>query len=99
EEAMDFNALAALLERIHRGDVRCVARDTPEPSPLAHEILNARPYAFLDDAPLEERRAQAVQTRRATEPGAAGDLGAPAEGRPARAAGRTARAPADARDL
>ena len=44
---------------------RCVARDTPEPSPLCHEILNARPYAFLDDAPLEERRAQAVQTRRA----------------------------------
>ena len=76
EEAMDFDALAALLERIHRGDIRCVARDTPEPSPLSHEILNARPYAFLDDAPLEERRTQAVQTRRATEPGAAGDLGA-----------------------
>ena len=43
---------------------------------LAHEILNARPYAFLDDAPLEERRAQAVQTRRAGEPASAGDLGA-----------------------
>jgi ATP-dependent Lhr-like helicase len=76
EEAMDFDALAALLERIHAGGIRCVARDTPEPSPLAHEILNARPYAFLDDAPLEERRTQAVQTRRATEPGAAGELGA-----------------------
>jgi ATP-dependent Lhr-like helicase len=76
EEAMDFDALAALLERIHSGGIRCVARDTPEPSPLAHEILNARPYAFLDDAPLEERRAQAVQTRRATESGAAGELGA-----------------------
>src|SRR2546425_1551646 len=75
EEAMDFNALAALLERIHGGGIRCVARDTPEPSPLAHEILNARPYAFLDDAPLEERRAQAVQTRRATEPGSASELG------------------------
>ena len=75
EEAMDFEALAALLERIHSGGVRCVARDTPEPSPLAHEILNARPYAFLDDAPLEERRAQAVQTRRATDPGSAGELG------------------------
>ena len=54
-----------VLERIHRGDLRCVARDTPEPSPLAHEILNARPYAFLDDAPLEERRTQAVHARRA----------------------------------
>ena len=43
----------------------CVARDTPEPSPLCHEILNARPYAFLDDAPLEERRAHAVYARRA----------------------------------
>ena len=60
EEAMDFDALAAILARIHGGDIRCVARDTPEPSPLSHEILNARPYAFLDDAPLEERRTQAV---------------------------------------
>ncbi len=76
EEAMDFEALSAVLERIHRGDVRCISRDTPEPSPLAHEILNARPYAFLDDAPLEERRTQAVYSRRATEPSAAGDLGA-----------------------
>ena len=65
EEAMDFEALSAVLERIHRGDMRCVSRDTPEPSPLAHEILNARPYAFLDDAPLEERRTQAVYSRRA----------------------------------
>jgi ATP-dependent helicase Lhr and Lhr-like helicase len=45
----------------------CLSRDTPEPSVLAHEILNARPYAFLDDAPLEERRTHAVQTRRAGE--------------------------------
>ncbi len=54
-----------MLARIHRGDLRLVSRDTPEPSAFAHEILNARPYAFLDDAPLEERRAHAVQTRRA----------------------------------
>ena len=67
EEAMDLAGLEAVLERIHRGELRCVARDTPEPSAFAHEILNARPYAFLDDAPLEERRTQAVQTRRATE--------------------------------
>src|SRR5437764_118686 len=76
EEAMDFDGLAAVLDRIHRGEVRCVARDTPEPSALAHEILNARPYAFLDDAPLEERRAQAVYARRATTPSSSSDLGA-----------------------
>ena len=72
---MDLDGLTAMLMRIHSGALRCVARDTPEPSVFAHEILNARPYAFLDDAPLEERRAQAVQTRRAGKPSAA-DLGA-----------------------
>ena len=56
-------------DQLHRADL-------PEPSPLAHEILNARPYAFLDDAPLEERRTQAVYTRRAFEPSSADDLGA-----------------------
>ena len=76
QEAMDFDGLTAVLDRIHRGEVTLVARDTPEPSFFAHEILNAKPYAFLDDAPLEERRALAVQTRRAGEPSAAGDLGA-----------------------
>jgi ATP-dependent Lhr-like helicase len=65
EEAMDFDGLARVLTRIHSGEIRCIARDTTEPSPLSHEILNAKPYAFLDDAPLEERRTQAVQTRRA----------------------------------
>jgi len=66
EEAMDFAGLARVLERIHAGAITCIARDTTEPSPLAHEILNAKPYAFLDDAPLEERRTQAVLTRRTT---------------------------------
>jgi len=75
EEAMDFDGLATVLGRIQRGDVRLVARDTAEPSPLSHEIVNARPYAFLDDAPLEERRTLAVQTRRATAPGTSADLG------------------------
>ena len=75
QEAMDFDGLAAVLGRIHRNEIALVARDTPEPSFFAHEILNARPYAFLDDAPLEERRAHAVQTRRAGEPAAGGDLG------------------------
>jgi ATP-dependent Lhr-like helicase len=64
-EAMDFEGLIAVLTRVHDGAIRCVSRDTPEPSAFSHEILNARPYAFLDDAPLEERRTQAVQTRRA----------------------------------
>ena len=66
-EAMDIDGLEGLLRRIEAGDVQCIARDVPEPSPLAHEILNARPYAFLDNAPLEERRTQAVYTRRASE--------------------------------
>jgi len=73
EEAMDLAQLQQVLERIHRGEITCVSRDTPEPSAFCHDILNARPYAFVDDAPLEERRTQAVQTRRA---GNAGDVGA-----------------------
>src|SRR5580765_1007654 len=76
EEAMDFDGLARVLTRIHAGGLRLVTRDTPEPSPLAHEILNARPYAFLDDAPLEERRTQAVYARRTSDPSSAKDIGA-----------------------
>jgi ATP-dependent Lhr-like helicase len=76
EEAMDLPRLAPLLERIHRGAVTCLARDTPEPSVFCHELLNSGVYTFLDDAPLEERRTQAVYTRRATEPRDADDLGA-----------------------
>ena len=75
EEAMDLPQLLGVLDRIHRGEIRCVARDTSEPSALCHELLNARPYAFLDDAPLEERRTQAVRTRRATDPARGGGLG------------------------
>jgi len=75
-EIMDLDLLTSLLRRIHAGEINCVARDLPEPSPLAHEILNARPYAFLDDAPAEERRTLAVYTRRAFEPSSADDLGA-----------------------
>ena len=66
-EAMDIDGLEEVLRRIEQGEIRCIARDLPEPSPLAAEILNARPYAFLDNAPLEERRTQAVYTRRASE--------------------------------
>ena len=63
-EAMDIEGLERLLQRIESGDVAIVARDLPAPSPLAMEILNARPYAYLDDAPLEERRTH--ENRRST---------------------------------
>lgn len=63
-EAMDIDGLEAVLGAIDAGTIRCVAVDTPTPSPFCHEILNANPYAFLDDAPLEERRARAVEMRR-----------------------------------
>lgn len=76
-EAMDVDGLIELLAGIEQGKIRCVACDLPEPSPLAHGILNARPYAFLDNAPLEERRTQAVYKRRAGESGSdAAALGA-----------------------
>ena len=73
---MDLDGLMTVLRRMGAGEISCIARDLPEPSPLAHEILNARPYAFLDDAPLEERRTQAVYTRRSLEPSSGEDLGA-----------------------
>ena len=63
-EAMDVDGLLAILRKLEGGEIAIVARDLTAPSPLAAEVLNAAPYAFLDDAPLEERRTQAVQTRR-----------------------------------
>jgi ATP-dependent Lhr-like helicase len=63
-EAMDIDRLRRVLDGIRSGAIRCLAVDTPVPSQFSHEILNANPYAFLDDAPLEERRARAVQMRR-----------------------------------
>jgi len=74
-EAMDFPGLKRVLEEMEAGRFTLVARDTPEPSPLAHEVLNAKPYAFLDDAPLEERRTQAVITRRGLDVKSADELG------------------------
>ena len=74
-EAMDVDALERLLQRIHTGEIEVSARDLREPSPMSEGILNARPYAFLDDAPLEERRVQAVRTRRWLEPEDARKLG------------------------
>jgi ATP-dependent Lhr-like helicase len=63
-EAMDIDGLRELVGRIESGQVTVVARDTTEPSVLSHEILNGRPFTYLDDAPLEERRSRAVQLRR-----------------------------------
>ncbi|MGH8473194.1 MAG: Lhr family ATP-dependent helicase, partial [Gammaproteobacteria bacterium] len=74
-EAMDLAGFTRLLCAIEAGHKRLIARDVTEPSPFAHAILNAKPYAFLDDAPLEERRTQAVWARRWLDPQQAGDLG------------------------
>lgn len=74
-EAMDIEGLEGLLRRIEAGEIKIIARDLTEPSPLAMEVLSARPYAFLDDAPLEERRTQAVMGRRWQDPESASDLG------------------------
>jgi ATP-dependent Lhr-like helicase len=75
EDAMDIEAFENVLRRLERGAIRVVARDLTEPSPLALEALNARPYAYLDDAPLEERRTQAVMSRRWLDPESAADIG------------------------
>ncbi|MGZ7029864.1 MAG: DEAD/DEAH box helicase, partial [Terriglobales bacterium] len=63
-EALDIEGLAEVVRGIEQGRIRCLAVDTPVPSQFSHEILNANPYAYLDDAPLEERRARAVEMRR-----------------------------------
>jgi len=64
QEAMDLEGLKDVLRGMESGKIRCIAVDTPVPSQFSHEILNANPYAYLDDAPLEERRARAVEMRR-----------------------------------
>src|SRR5690349_17786978 len=76
EEAVDYHGLDDTLTKLYAGKIETVARDTPEPSVLSHELLNSAVYTFLDDAPLEERRTRAVYTRRATEVRSAEDLGA-----------------------
>jgi ATP-dependent Lhr-like helicase len=75
QEAMDIERFEDVLRKLEAGDIRVVARDLTEPSPLALEALNARPYAYLDDAPLEERRTQAVMSRRWLDPESAADIG------------------------
>src|SRR5256885_1681979 len=75
EEAMDAGGFERLLRALESGSIQVLARDLTEPSPLALEVLSARPYAYLDDAPLEERRTQAVMSRRWLDPHSAADLG------------------------
>ncbi len=75
-EAMDSAGLREILGRIERGEIHLAAVDTAEPSPMSHEILGARPWAYLDDAPLEERRARAVAVRRALPAAEATGVGA-----------------------
>ena len=76
EEAMDVEGLTTLLQRMERGDVQCLSVESPAPSPFSHEILNANPYGFLDDAPLEERRSRAVSMRHVLPPEEAATMGA-----------------------
>ncbi len=75
QEAMDLAGLTELLRKIDRGEVRCLAVDTTTPSQFAHELLNAMPYAFLDDADLEERRTRAVSLRRTVPDSVLGEAG------------------------
>jgi ATP-dependent Lhr-like helicase len=75
QEAMDLDGLCAVLRRIADGSMRCVAVDTTTPSVFAHELINAQPYAFLDDADLQERRARAVNTRSAGAQHQSGEMG------------------------
>jgi ATP-dependent helicase Lhr and Lhr-like helicase len=75
-EAMDIDGLTAILRAVENKQIECIAVDTPVPSPFSHEILNANPYAYLDDAPLEERRARAVEMRRTLPPELQGQVGA-----------------------
>ena len=63
-EAMDCDGLEKLVTALHSGQIRSHFVDSVEPSVLSHEIVNSEPYTFLDDAPLEERRARQVQLRR-----------------------------------
>lgn len=74
-ELMDINGLERLLDGIEQGRITILTRDLTCPSPLAQEILNARPYAFLDDAPAEERRTLAIQQRRFMDPQSAAEIG------------------------
>ncbi len=96
-EAMDVNGLADVLTRVEEGHIRLHAVDTVEPSPMAHEIVSGRPYTYLDDAPIEERRTRAVSLRR-TLPDSARDLAALSPEAIARVAEESRPAPRDAEE-
>lgn len=74
-EAHDIEALKTVLDRIQRGEITLLARDTREPSPFSYELLNSNPYAFLDGGEVAERRARAVATRRSLSVESVQDLG------------------------
>jgi ATP-dependent Lhr-like helicase len=76
EEAMDAEGLVETLRKLEQAELERVAVDTVEPSPFARAALSTRPYGFLDDAPLEERRTQAVLSRRVLDARTAETLGA-----------------------
>ncbi|NKB34556.1 MAG: DEAD/DEAH box helicase [Pseudomonadales bacterium] len=73
-EAMDITALEELITNIESDQLTLIAKDLREPSPFAQEISNARPYAFLDDAPFEERRTNAIRNRSWADPAEAKDF-------------------------
>ena len=74
-ELMDIDGLIAVLQGIEDGSIKIIARDLTSPSPMAEEIISAKPYAFLDDAPAEERRTLAIQQRRLNNPQEAAEIG------------------------
>ena len=98
QEAMDVEGLEAVLTRVEAGEIHLHARDTTEPSPMAHEIVSGRPYTYLDDAPIEERRTRAVTLRRGL-PESAQDLGALDIDAIARVADEAWPAPRDAEEV
>jgi ATP-dependent helicase Lhr and Lhr-like helicase len=97
-EAMDVDGLVQVVKGFESGSVRTHFVDSPEPSVLSHEILNGKPYTFLDDAPLEERRTRAVQLRRGL-PVQAGELGKLDEAAIARVRAEAAPVVRDAEEL
>lgn len=75
EVTMDIDGLIELLNRLEQEEIKVICKDLAGPSPLSQEIINARPYAFLDDAPAEERRALAIRSRNYADPADAAELG------------------------
>ena len=97
-EAMDVEGLIAVLERVEAGEITLHARDTSEPSPMAHEVVSGKPYTYLDNAPIEERRTRAVSLRRVL-PDDARDLGALDESAISRVADEARPDPRDAEEV